>query len=71
MRTAEITKTLQKLNAQPKEHSLGFNRWTVLPLRVRRNVILDCALRNQTLVSMSDYLNTLTEDQYITWLQLA
>jgi hypothetical protein len=72
MTTAAITNTLAKLNAQPKEYSLGFRRLTVLPLRVRQNVNLACVLKGENNVnSMKEYLNNLTEQEFINWLKTA
>lgn len=67
-----ITKTLNKVNEQPKEYSLGFKRLTSLPLRVRRNINLACILKgenNQN--SVIKMLNELSEIEFINWLKLA
>lgn len=72
MKTAEITKTINKVNAQPVEYSLGFRRLTVLPVRVRRNINLACVLKGESNDnSMKEFLNTLTEQEFINWLKLA
>lgn len=72
MKTAEITKTVNKVNAQPVEYSLGFKRLTVLPVRVRRNINLACVLKGENNDnSMKEFLNTLTEQEFINWLKLA
>ena len=72
MKTAEITKTVNKVNAQPVEYSLGFRRLTVLPIRVRRNINLACVLKGESNDnSMKEFLNTLTEQEFINWLKLA
>ena len=72
MKTAEITKTVNKVNAQPVEYSLGFRRLTVLPVRVRRNINLACVLKGESNDnSMKEFLNTLTEQEFINWLKLA
>lgn len=72
MKTAEITKTVNKVNAQPVEYSLGFKRLTVLPVRVRRNINLACVLKGESNDnSMKEFLNTLTEQEFINWLKLA
>jgi len=71
MTTAIITKTLNKLNNQPKNYSLGFNRLTVLPLRVRKNINLSCILKGESNNnSMKDYFNGLSEVEFIEWLKL-
>lgn len=72
MTTAEITKTVNKVNTQPVEYSLGFRRLTVLPVRVRRNINLSCILKGESNDnSMKEFLNTLTEQEFINWLKLA
>jgi len=72
MTTATITKTLAKVNAQPTEYSLGFRRLTVLPVRVRRNVNLACVLKGESNDnSMKEFLNNLTEQEFINWLKAA
>lgn len=65
-----ITKTLAKLEAQPKNYSLGFNRLVVLPLRVRNNINLACVVNGESSdQSMKDFLNNLSESEYLTWLK--
>jgi hypothetical protein len=72
MTTATITKTLAKVNAQPTEYSLGFRRLTVLPVRVRHNVNLACVLKGESNDnSMKEFLNNLTEQEFINWLKVA
>ena len=72
MTTATITKTLAKINAQPLNYSLGFRRLTVLPLRVRRNIILACVLKGESNQnSTKEFLNNLTEQEFINWLKVA
>lgn len=72
MKTAEITKTVNKVNNQPAEYSLGFKRLTVLPVRVRRSINLACVLKGESNDnSMKEFLNTLTEQEFINWLKLA
>lgn len=67
-----ITKTLAKVNAQPSEYSLGFRRLTVLPVRVRHNINLACVLKAEsTDNSMKEFLNDLTESEFINWLKIA
>ena len=71
MTAATITKTLAKVKAQPSQYSLGFRRLTVLPKRVRNNISLACVLNgyfNDN--TMKDFLNNLTEQEYINWLSL-
>ena len=72
MTTATITKTLAKVNAQPSEYSLGFKRLTSLPVRVRHNVNLACVLKGEINDnSMKEFLNNLTEQEFINWLKVA
>jgi hypothetical protein len=72
MNAATITKTLTKVNGQPSEYSLGFKRLTSLPVRVRRNVNLACVLKGESNDnSMKEFLNNLTEQEFINWLKVA
>lgn len=72
MKSATITKTLAKVSAQPKEYSLGYKRLHCLPVRVRSNINMTCVLKGESNDnSMKDFLNTLTEQEYINWLKLA
>lgn len=72
MTTATITKTLKKVEAQPKEYSLGFKRLTVLPARVRKNINLSCIMKGESNDnSMKEFFNNITEQEYINWLKLA
>ena len=72
MTTATITKTLAKVNAQPSEYSLGFRRLTVLSVIVRHNVNLACVLKGESNDnSMKEFLNNLTEQEFISWLKVA
>lgn len=72
MTTAIITKTLSKVNAQPLNYSLGFRRLTVLPIRVRHNINLSCVLKGESNdKSMKEFLNNLTEQEFINWLKVA
>jgi hypothetical protein len=72
MTSATITKILNKVNDQPSEYSLGFRRLTVLPLRVRKNINLACILKGESNDnSMKEYLNNLTENEFINWLKVA
>ena len=72
MKTATITKTLKKVEAQPKEYSLGFKRLTVLPDRVRKNINLACIMKGEINDnSMKEFFNNITEQEYINWLKLA
>jgi hypothetical protein len=72
MTNATITKTLQKFNLESTEYSLGFRRLTVLPVRVRSNINLACILKGENNDnSMKEFLNNLTEQEYINWLGLA
>ena len=80
MKTSEITKTVNKLNERLElaktdafyTASLGFQRISVLPTRVRRNINLACVLKGESNdTSMKEYLNTLTEQEFINWLKVA
>ena len=72
MTTSTITKTLAKVNAQPSEYSLGFRRLTVLPVRVRQNINLACVLKGESNDnSMKEYLNNLTEQEFINFLKVS
>ena len=72
MTKSTITKTLAKVNAQPLEYSLGFRRLTVLPVRVRQNINLACVLKGESNDnSMKEYLNNLTEQEFINFLKVS
>lgn len=72
MTTSTITKTLAKVNAQSLDYSLGFRRLTVLPVRVRKNLNLACILKGENNDnSIKDFLNNLTEQEFINWLKIA
>lgn len=72
MTTSVITKTLDKVNAQPSEYSLGFRRLTVLPRRVRQNINLACILKGENNDnSMKEFFNNITEQEFINWLKIA
>ena len=72
MTTSTITKTLYKVQSQPTEYSLGFRRLTSLPTRVRKNINLACVLKGENNDnSMKEFLNTITESDFINWLKLA
>jgi hypothetical protein len=72
MTNSTITKTLAKVNAQPLEYSLGFRRLTVLPVRVRQNINLACVLKGESNDnSMKEYLNNLTEQEFINFLKVS
>lgn len=71
MRTAEITKVLKKIKNEDKRYSLGFSRLHNLPMRVRNNISLACVLRGENNVeSMKEFLNNLTEQEFINWLSI-
>jgi hypothetical protein len=72
MTSATITKTLLKLENQPKEYSLGFRRWSVLPVRVTNNLNVACLLKGEENTdSIKEFLNRLTNQEFINWLKLA
>ena len=72
MTTAIITKTLKKVRTQPLEYSLGFRRLSVLPARVRSNIRLSCIVNGESNTnSMKDFLNGLTEQEFVNWLKVA
>lgn len=80
MTTATITKTLESLSNRLElaktddfyQASLGFQRISVLPARVRKNINLACILKGESNDnSVKDFLNNLTEQEFINWLKLA
>lgn len=80
MKASEITKTVNKLNVILElektdsfyKSSLGFKRISVLPVRVRRKINLACILKGENSDnSMKEFLNTLTEQEFINWLRLS
>jgi hypothetical protein len=69
---SEITKTLQKVNNQNSNYSLGFRRWSSLPNRVIKNMIHLCVIKGETNTdSVKLFLNELTDSEFINWLKLA
>jgi len=73
MTTATITKTLNKLENETKEYSLGFRRLTVLPQRVKRAFDLAANLETNFDAAKAHenqkiFLGKLTEQEYINWL---
>ncbi len=72
MTQGAITKTLERLNNQPSNYSIGFRRLTVLPKRVRKDINMACVLKGESNDnSIKDFFNELTEQEYINWLRLA
>lgn len=73
MTNAVITKTLEKINNEPKEYSLGFRRYICLPQRVKRNIFIACCCikGEDNINSMKQFLNDLTEQEFINWMKLA
>lgn len=72
MTNSVITKTLKKVDQQPKKYSLGFRRFSSLSQRVIKNIILSCVLKGENNTnSMKLHLNELTEKEFINFLKLA
>lgn len=72
MTSSIITIVLEKSKNQPEEYSLGFRRLSVLPVRVRHNINLACVLKGESNCnSMKEFLNNLTEQEFINWLKFA
>lgn len=74
MTTATITKTLNKLNLQNKNYSLGFNRFSVLPTRVRKAINLAHLLNTgntNTHNTVVSFFNSLTELEYVNYLKIS
>jgi hypothetical protein len=74
MKAAIITKTLTKVQSENNEYSLGFNRLTALPKRVRLNMGKAIILKYDRLPlpgEESDYLGSLTDQEFINFLKLA
>ena len=76
MKNSTITNTLNKCNEESKEYSLGFRRLTALPIRVRRNLDLHYNLKfkfdsNKAMKKEKEFLQKLTEQEFITFLRLA
>ena len=70
MNNATITKTLKKVASLPQNYSLGFRRLTVLPKRVRKNINLACVMKGESSdKSAQDFLDSLTDQEYIEWLR--
>ena len=72
MTNAAITKTISKVNQHLSEYSLGFSRLISLPARVRKNINLACVLKGESNEnSMKDFLNNLTEQEFVNWLKVS
>jgi hypothetical protein len=76
MTTATITKTINKLNVliNTSEYSLGFNRLSVLPSRVRRALDLAIYLKTESINTHSfkvDFFQKMNEQEYINYLKTA
>ena len=72
MKAAVITKTIEKVNAQPSEYTLGFRRLISLPQRVRRNINTACVINGESnTLSFQQLLNEMTEKEFINFLKLA
>lgn len=67
-----ITKILFKFASQPLEYSLGFRRYSVLPVRIKQNINLACILRgeNSHHDSFLPLFNLLTEQEFLNWLEI-
>ena len=76
MTTAIITKTLNKLSTKINNntYSLGFNRLSVLPVRVRRALDLSIYLETGSTDTHSinvSFFENMTEEGYVNYLKLA
>jgi hypothetical protein len=76
MTIAVITKTLEKVSAQPTLYSLGFRRLTVLPVRVKRAFDLVANLETnwdgkKALDNQKAFLGGLTDEEFINWLKVS
>lgn len=67
-----ITLVLNKISTQSPEYSIGFRRLSSLPIRVRTNINLACVLKGEENDnSMKEFLNELSEEEFINWLKVA
>ena len=65
-----ITKTLKRLEEQPKEYSLGSKRFYALPKKVRKQINLYRLIRRESNNdSIKELFNNMTEKEYINWLK--
>ena len=80
MKTATITKTMNLVNKTIElsktdnfyKASLGFHRISALPARIRKSINLACILKGESNDhSMREFLNNLTEQEFVNWLKLA
>lgn len=72
MTTASITKTINKVKAQPAEYSMGFKRFTSLPENIHQKMALACVLRGESnKESMKKLFDGMTDQQFINWMKLA
>lgn len=71
MTTATITKTLNKIENQPSNYSIGYKRLASLPQRVKMNIIKSLALRGESSqLSIKDFLGSLTDAEFVNWMKL-
>lgn len=64
-----ITKVLNKVKGLKENYSIGFNRLTSLPLRVRKNINLSLAVNGNTNnLPMVKLLGDLSEQEFINWM---
>lgn len=75
MKESAITKTLKKSIDLSKEYSVGFSRLQALPVRVRKSLNLASLLRgadlNKAHSEQKSFLESLTEDEFKTWMAAA
>ena len=72
MKASQVTKTLEKqFNSK---YSLGFNRYDVLPSRVKKELKIAHLIKTGSTDSHNaivNFLGSLTEVQYENWLKVA
>ena len=72
MNNATITKTLNKVESQDKNYSLGFKRYISLPARLSKALKLSIYLKTgsiNTHDAIVKFFNEMTQDEYINYLK--
>lgn len=70
MNQSVITKTLAKVKFEENIYSLGFRRLSALPLKTKRNFDLACELKGINHQQQKDFLENLTDIEFVNWLRI-
>lgn len=70
MNQSVITKTLAKVKFEENLYSLGYRRLLALPSKTKRNFDLACELKGINHQQQKDFLENLTDNNFINWLRV-